>query len=136
MIQYKIPVIGVIIFLQSMVGNAQGFYLRPSFSYGFALNKQDLRYYSSYVESVNSSASYGDAYHPKYERQKELIPFGKGKQFSLEIGYENKKHLFYTLGFTLGLMDRFVANSYYEQSFIKIMTHILFIFTTFETQSK
>lgn len=103
--------------------NAQGLYIKPSFNYGLALNKQDLKLSDYGLENYIyiQSGDYFD-YGPRealtYENKlnKELVPFGKGKIFSLELGYENKKSLFYSINLSYGLMDKFQARSFYKHS--------------------
>jgi hypothetical protein len=98
---------------------SQGFYVKPSFSYGFALNKQEVRYYGSYgsyIESVDSKreVNNGVVVNSSEVVQKEKVPLGKGKLFSVYLGYESKKSLFYTLGLTLGMMDKYVTSRFHD----------------------
>lgn len=96
---------------------SQGFYLKPSFSYGAALSKQQIKYYGNedyvqtayiYESSVNTVPTGSDSKDVTYEK----VPLGQGKQFELALGYESKKLFFYTLGFSLGLMDKFMYRSF------------------------
>ena len=118
----KIVVIGIILLLQSTVGNAQGFYLKPSFSYGFALNKQEIINYGagdfSYIQTSDYKETVVNGNRTDlYETvQKERVPLGKGKIFALEMGYESKKCLYYGLALSYGMMDKFIARSFYEQT--------------------
>ena len=104
--------------MSALTSQGQGFYAKPTFGYGLALNKQDIYFSGRYVESVNYNVhtDHGEISKLIDERHTELVPLGKGKLFSLELGYESKKNIYFSLGLTLGILDRFTTHSFYNRT--------------------
>lgn len=119
----KIIIILILAILTSISDNisAQGFFMKPSISYGKGLNNENIRYYSNsingevatYNEKIDFS--YTNVLENRKDKIEMFVPLGKGKIFGLDIGYENKKWLYYTMGLSSGLSDKYETYSFYDR---------------------
>lgn len=114
----KIQLIVGILFLNIVIGNAQGFYIAPAIGYGFALRQDNIGYTSSATnmnfEAVDQKTITYNRVQllNKDERTKSGVPMGQGKTLALNLGYETSKLLCFGLNLHYWISDKAVVPYY------------------------